>query len=132
MSFLPEPYGKWAAKLEENLLKLIEKRDPTLPEDKRKKLATALAAACILSAEYGAGDALAGYMLSRIGNDSATAHRIVEVLGKLGVKNLPKPRLTVAFTCLSIMREADFGDEELNKMMRELYRFALTGGRYTP
>lgn len=132
MGFLPEPYGRMARRLEEKFLRLIGERDPSLPPDRRGRLASALAAACVLSSMYLAGDALAGWLLQRLGNDPATAKRIIEVLGRLGARGLPEPRLSVSHTCLEIMREAVLGYEELDNMLRDLYKTAMSGGRHIP
>lgn len=125
------PYERSAEKLAGILLRWIRQRRPDLPEELARRVAMALAMACVLAAEYGAGDAFAGYLLEHM--DAATrVGDLRRVLLDLGVRNVPEPRWRLYIYCIEVMKRADFGDPEVNKAMRQLYDMALSGGRLVP
>ena len=113
------------------LEKCLEGRAPQAPEGKRRRFARGLATMLVLSAEWGAGDALAGYYLRQY--DAKVVENVHKSLEALGVKHLPRPRAhRVEMYFWDLMRQADFGDEEVNSMLRELDRLGVSGGRYRP
>ena len=124
-------YKKEVESLKEVLYRYITERAPDRPEERRRGVAKALAQLFVLAAEYGAGDALAGVILTSY-DRRETVENVHRVLSTLGVRNLPSPDRSLRLYLWDVMERADFGDEEVNNIMRELNKMAVTGGRYTP
>lgn len=113
---------------------------PRVTEERRelaREFAKYMATWLWLSAEYGAGDALAGYIIMMKCARTDVAKEIEgvrKILRKLGVKKLPDIKVTeyVTFWIFwdKVAKEADFGDWTINNALRELHEMAASGGRY--
>jgi len=100
----------------EKLMKVLERKFDT-------EFAEFLATLIILSIEYGNGDAWAGLLLKKL---SPVILRLHDKLVKSGVKNIKSPGGTgyVKFWLyLEDLCKADFGDEEINKVLRNLRKY---------
>jgi len=129
MSETKNPYAEMVESLKEIILKWLDRVASDRPKEKRERFAEGFATLLILSAEWGAGDALAGWLLRHARVDKK---KLYEVLKSLGVKNLPEPRGVLYMWLWDVMEKADFGDEELNEALRELNGLSRSGGRYIP
>ena len=126
-----EPYSRWAEPLAKELERLIQERRPGADEEAVRETAGWLALICVLSAKYGAGDALAGYILGRIGR-KIRVEQVMKILEKMGIEGIPEHRIALWAFCSDVMRSVDWRDEKVNRMMRELYDYAVSGGRWSP
>lgn len=129
---MPLPYMDRIERITPVFMRVVRERLPRLDQGRAEKLAKSLAMVCLLSAEYGAGDALAGYLLQQLFPARKTLDVLPRVLENLGGHNLPKRPTSVWLYCTRVMAEASFGDEELDNLLRGLNRMALSGGRYEP
>jgi len=121
----------------ENLVKRVEAflgtRLPCLG-DYARPIATIL----VLCFEWGAGDALAGYMLSRIVASSRgdIAERIVGILeqrcnAKIAVRPPAHASHSHTSLCLyleDVFKHSDFGDQLVNRFFELWHRYATSGG----
>jgi len=91
-----------------------------------------LAIPLVLGSEYGAGDGLAGFILEHFTGDYI--EEFFKILREKGIWKTKRKvtRWGFKLEVLSILRKADFGDEEINNALRELHRVSVSGGRYTP
>jgi len=98
------------------------------------KIASALAKLFVLSAHWGAGDALAGMWIKQFDvKYPDLKKRILKRFKEFGIEMFDKwERLPLWMMLLEIAEKADFKDEEINKAMRELNKYAASGGRYIP
>jgi len=124
-------YLRYINPLAEKLEKYIGSRRPDIPEDKREKIARFLATVFYICEEYGAGDALAGLIAENsIGIREFEALR--KLLEGLGVRNLPETGKSLGRgACIyvwHVLREADFGDPEINEIARTLDALGRSGG----
>jgi len=136
-------YEEQINKLKEEIIAYLKRKKVNAPEEKMEKFARAMATNLFLSAEYGAGDALAGMMLKKMCSkgDLEEASKVwIGQLKKLGVKNLPEPIKgeEVVFGYVKwrrfwddIMEKADFGDERFNKILRRLGKYSKSGGSFS-
>jgi len=118
-------YMRYIDPLAKILRKYIDSRRPDIPEDVRDKYAKFLATIFVLCEEWGQGDALAGYFIERLA-DRKTFEMFKTVLEGLGVKLPPSSgifanRALCVYTW-DVARYADFGDENVNNIMRVIGR----------
>jgi len=114
-------YGDKIKALAEILMRKFSKREAAL-----------LSFIFILSSWYGAGDAMAGWILTKIKQD--LINEFFRILEKRGIWRRPKhvsPH-SLWIHALDIAEKADFKDKKINKALRELVDHSRTGGRYTP
>jgi len=116
-------YMRYIDPLSKMLKKYIDSRRPDIPEDVRDKSAKFLATIFVLCEEWGQGDALAGYFIESLA-DRKTFETFKTMLEGLGVKLPPSSGLfTNRSLCVytwDVARYADFGDENMNKIMRSI------------
>lgn len=131
-------YGKFVKPLQKEIVKWMQSRVAELgvdaSEEMLKEDAYKIAVMLVLSASWGAGDALAGYILRKVGEgrDKEICEKWKESFEKIGVKNMPKPTSTLYLFFWKVCEEADFGNERVNKMLRDLDKHARSGGGYIP
>ena len=109
----------------------LERAIPDRPENVRNEFAKFLATLLVLGAEYGAGDALAGYLLNNTSKDLiGKIHRVLRDVLKVG--NLPSSSwMSKAGYAMSLLR-AEWPDPEVAEAVKELERMSLSGGSYVP
>lgn len=118
--------------LQRELMRWMRERKPDIADEACENFSKALATFLVLGAEYGAGDALAGYLLLRFANKEFV-EKLMEGLKRLGleVEGIIKARGGHgAFVTASQLMDWDWGDEKINSMLRDLRRMAASGGAY--
>ena len=126
-----KPTGGMKISVYENWYRAVEK---VLAKKFPLKTANALAKLFVLSAHWGAGDALAGMWIKQMDvKYPDLKKRILKRFKEFGIEVYDKwERLPLWMMLLEVAERVDFKDEEINKAMRELNKYAVSGGRYIP
>ena len=119
---------KWIGKLSVKLEKWLRKK---LGERKARRYSEGIAAILILAADYGAGNAVAGMMLRKLGRG---VDKVVEMLNGIGCgiaipRTLP-PQQRAVLLLHEIASCID--DDDARSAVEGLEEYSLSGGRRAP
>ena len=114
--------------------KAKEKHIEILDEEKMKKLSGALAKIIWVTVQYGAGDAFAGLISKKYERQLKDEgyRKIIKILRDFGVRLQEEGSYLSILVFVKNILEADWGDDKINIIMRQLDQYSVTGGKYYP